>query len=70
MQSGNREIVALRKLEEEIGISRTTLWRFRQRGWLKTIVIAGRPYVLEADLNDFLKRASIGEFRKAQDKIQ
>jgi predicted site-specific integrase-resolvase len=55
-------IMALRKWEEMVSISRTTSYRFRQRGWLKTITIAGKPYVTPAALAEFMTRAEAGEF--------
>jgi hypothetical protein len=54
--------IPLRKWGRERGLSAATLWRFRRRGWLHTLNIAGRPYVTAAGLADFERRAEAGEF--------
>ena len=41
-----------------------TAWRWRKRGWLKTVNIAGRPYLTDKALAEFLRRAEAGEFAK------
>jgi predicted site-specific integrase-resolvase len=47
---------------EQMGISAVTAWRWRERGWLKTIVIAGRRYITREAIADFNRRAVAGEF--------
>jgi hypothetical protein len=44
------------------GLSPATCWRYRKRGWLKTIVIAGRHYVTREAIAEFNERAARGEF--------
>lgn len=44
------------------GLSPATCWRYRKRGWLKTIVIAGRHYVTRDAIAEFNERAQRGEF--------
>lgn len=47
---------------EQSGLSPATCWRYRKRGWLKTITIAGRHYITRAAIADFNRRATAGEF--------
>ncbi len=54
---------SLAKFQKEIGVSYQTLWRWRQRGWLKTITIAGNPYVTNEAIQEFLRRAEAGDFK-------
>jgi len=44
------------------GLSPATCWRYRRRGWLKTIIIAGRHYVTREAIAEFNFRAARGEF--------
>ena len=57
-------MMALSKFAEQLGRSSVTLWRWRREGWLKTINIAGRPYVTAEAVAEFTKRAAAGEFAK------
>lgn len=59
-----RDLVTLDHFLNSIGRTRTTGWRWRKRGWLKTIDIAGRPYVTRQAHEDFMRRAEAGEFSK------
>ena len=45
-----------------LGISSTTAWRWRRRGWIEVITIAGRNYVSEDAIAAFERRAAAGEF--------
>jgi hypothetical protein len=47
------------------GISEVTLWRWRQRGWIRTVNISGKIYVDLQSLAEFDRRAALGEFSKA-----
>ena len=58
-------MISLHKFTEGIGVSHVTTWRWRKNGWLKTINIAGRPYLTGGALKDFLARAAAGDFAKA-----
>jgi hypothetical protein len=58
-------IESLDQFLQRIGRTRTTGWRWRQRGWLKTVTIAGRPYITAAAVREFLARAESQEFAKA-----
>lgn len=55
-------LVTLEKFLQETGLSHTTGWRYRKRGWLKVINIAGRHYVAKAEIARFIGRAQKGEF--------
>jgi hypothetical protein len=56
--------IPLRKWGRDRGLSPATLWRFRHRGWLSTLNIAGRPYVTAAGVAEFERRAAAGEFAR------
>lgn len=56
------EMTALSRWCEQVGVAPVTAWRFRKRGWLKTINIAGRLYVTAEAAKDFTRRAEAGEF--------
>lgn len=47
---------------KEIGRTHTTAWRWRRDGWLKTVNIAGRVYVTDDAIAQFIRRAESGEF--------
>jgi hypothetical protein len=59
--SGFRTAMAVAR---DRGISTTTLWRWARRGWIRTVNIAGRPYVCLDSLKEFDRRAAAGEFAK------
>lgn len=61
-QRAGPEIEPLHTFLRRVPISRTTIWRWRKRGWLPTVQIAGQPYVRKADVDEFLARAGRGEF--------
>lgn len=56
--------ISLNLFGDAKGFSSTTLWRYRQRGWLKTVNICGRPYILPSEAMEFERRAASGEFAK------
>jgi len=63
---GTPEIpISLDRFIQTCGITDTTAWRWRKRGWLNTRNIAGRVYILPKDLREFNRRLESGEF--AQD---
>jgi len=39
-----------------------TAWRWRKKGWLKTVNIAGRQYLTQEAIDEFHNRAVAGEF--------
>lgn len=57
-------LIALHKWIGEIGITSVTAWRWRQRGWISTINIAGRHYIAREEIERFHRRAEAGEFAK------
>lgn len=57
-------IVSLKAYIKQAGISTITGWRWRKKGWLKTINIAGREYVRAEDIAEFERRAAAGEFSR------
>jgi len=56
------------KFLESTGLSHVTGWRYRQRGWLTTLNIAGRHYIETSEIARFLQRARAGEFAKKPTK--
>jgi len=54
--------ISMSTFGEQAGLSPSTLWRFRQKGWLQTINISGRQYISRAAIADFNRRAESGEF--------
>lgn len=59
------EPMALSRWCERVGVAPVTAWRFRKRGWLKTINIAGRVYLTDEAMKEFNRRAESGEFAQA-----
>jgi hypothetical protein len=55
-------IQTLQTFARQVGISSVTAWRFRRRGWLSTVNIAGRPYVTAEEVDRFTRLAVAGEF--------
>ena len=56
--------MSLDKFIELSGLSACTLYRFRRRGFLKTINVCGRHYVARSEIARFNARAAAGEFAK------
>jgi predicted site-specific integrase-resolvase len=59
-----RAIISLNAWREKLGVTACTIWRWRKKGWLKTINICGRLYLTQAAINEFHDRAELGEFSK------
>ncbi len=57
-------IVSYDRFLEDNLISAVTGWRYRKRGWLNCINIAGRWYIERAEIERFLERARAGDFAK------
>ena len=55
-------VISLSKWMENVGITPCTAWRWRKKGWLKTINIAGRQYLTQEAIDEFHQRAISGEF--------
>ena len=58
----SRAVVSLTRWVEQVGVTPCTAWRWRKKGWLKTINIAGRQYLTQEAIDEFHRRASAGEF--------
>jgi len=54
--------IALDRFIQTVGITDTTAWRWRKKGWLETRNIAGRLYIAPKDLREFNRRMEAGEF--------
>jgi hypothetical protein len=63
-ETGRVGMIALSRWCESVGLAAVTAWRFRKRGWLKTVNIAGRVYITEAAVQEFMRRAEAGEFAR------
>jgi hypothetical protein len=57
--------MALSQFIEQTALSPTTVWRFRKKGFLRTINICGRHYILRSEIATFNARAASGEFATA-----
>jgi hypothetical protein len=60
--SSGATVVSLSKWLEQIGVTQCTAWRWRKKGWLKTINIAGRQYLTQEAIAEFQRRAVAGDF--------
>lgn len=58
-------VVSLARWLEQVGVTPCTAWRWRKKGWLKTVNIAGRQYLTKEAIEEFHRRASAGEFSQA-----
>lgn len=57
-----RAIISLNSWREQVGVTACTIWRWRKKGWLKTVNICGRLYLTQEAINEFYERAKLGEF--------
>ncbi len=55
-------LVSFEKWLKEIDKTPATGWRWRRRGWIETVNIAGRLYVRREAVAEFERRAAAGEF--------
>jgi predicted site-specific integrase-resolvase len=55
-------VISLSRWLDEVGVTQITAWRWRRRGWLKTVNIAGRQYLTQEAIDEFHRRAVAGEF--------
>ncbi len=49
-----------------IGCSRTTGWRWEQKGWIQPVVVNGRKFVTSREIKRFWRRAQAGEFGRLE----
>lgn len=54
--------LSLDRFTEQSGLSPVTLWRFRKRGMITTVMIAGRHYITRREIARFNARLEAGEF--------
>ncbi len=59
---GAAAVIALNRWLEQVGVTQITAWRWRRKGWLKTVNIAGRVYLTQEAIEEFHRRAVAGEF--------
>ena len=64
VQTSNPGLVALNQWCKRVGLAPITAWRFRKRGWLRTVNIAGRIYITDQAIREFTQRAEAGEFAR------
>ena len=55
-------LVALDLWRKQIGLTAATVWRWRRRGWIEVINIAGRLYISREAIARFEQAAAAGEF--------
>jgi predicted site-specific integrase-resolvase len=58
----NNAVISLSKWLDSVGITPCTAWRWRKKGWLKTVNICGRQYLTQEAIAEFTARAQRGEF--------
>ena len=58
-------IVSLSVWLQQVGVTPCTAWRWRKKGWLTTVNIAGRQYLTQESIDEFHRRAVAGEFAQA-----
>jgi len=64
MEIQHRAIISLNLWREQVGVTACTVWRWRKKGWLKTVNICGHLYLTQEAINEFYERAQLGEFSK------
>jgi len=57
-------VISLSKWLERVGVTPITAWRWRKKGWLKTVNIAGRQYLTQEAIDEFHRRVVAGEFEQ------
>ena len=57
-------VISLSKWLQQVGVTNITGWRWRKKGWLKTVNIAGRQYLTQEAIEEFHRRVVAGEFAK------
>lgn len=55
-------VISLSRWLAQVGITPVTGWRWRKKGWLKTVNIAGRQYLTQEAIEEFNRRATAGDF--------
>ena len=55
------DLLTLRQVERELGVSRSSLWRLRKLGLLRTVALGGIVRVRRQDLTRFIEREMLSE---------
>ncbi len=55
-------VVSLNRWLAQVGVTQITAWRWRKKGWLHTVNIAGRQHLTQEGIDEFHRRAVAGEF--------
>jgi predicted site-specific integrase-resolvase len=58
-------IYSWRKWLRQVGVSPVTGYRWRRRGWITPLNVAGKLYVTAAEVARFERRATAGEFAQS-----
>ncbi|MBE2179908.1 MAG: hypothetical protein IAE97_05510 [Chthoniobacterales bacterium] len=53
--------IRLCQFAKDAGLSLATLWRYRRRGWLRTVLVSGQHFVTREAIAEFNARAERGE---------
>jgi hypothetical protein len=59
------DLISLDAYRRAIGRSKTSLWRYRRRGWLPTVNVLGRLYLRRSDISAFEAAAARGSLARA-----
>jgi hypothetical protein len=57
-------LVALTAYRRQLGLSKTTLWRYRRNNWLETVNVLGKLYVTRKSIAEFEAMMLSGQFAK------
>jgi hypothetical protein len=61
---GASSLLSLTAYRRAIGLSKTTLWRYRRNGWLQCVNVLGKLYVTRESIAEFEARMLSGELAK------
>ena len=62
----NERFLKLAQVQEMLGVSRTTLWRWHAERGLPVVTVGSVTRIRESDLNEFLKRHEQGAVLSAE----
>lgn len=57
-------VKSLSTYRRELGRSKTTMWRYRRNGWLKTINVLGKLYITRESIAEFEAMMRSGKLAK------
>src|SRR5580700_8989833 len=58
MNQAAAAVISLSKWLDQVGVTPCTAWRWRKKGWLKTVNIAGRQYLTQEAIDEFHRCAA------------